>query len=160
MQKMLILPALAAITLGLSQGAMAQDQDGPTGGPPPECRQDQGRCVAPDGPPPQGGRHPDAPRGERMQKREHSRDTARNGADQRPDRGVRHDAQAPRDASGQAPRPGDDARGSPSFRRAENSSFAAPGAGQELRVMDDAVVLVDSRTQRVQDVLGAVPAQR
>lgn len=170
MQKMLILPALAAITLGLSQGALAQNQDGARRDRPPECRQDKGRCVAPNGQPPHPGRHPDAagsgddqhrappqargdaPRGERMQKHGQSRDIARNGAEE----GRDHDTQTRR----HTPRPGDDARGSQPFRRTESSGIAAPGKGQELRVIDDAVVLIDSRTQRVQNVLGAVPVQR
>lgn len=53
-----------------------------------------------------------------------------------------------------APRKGVSARHAGRFDRAQNSRFKAPPRGQEYRVMNDHLVLVDSRTLQVVTVLG------
>lgn len=66
--------------------------------------------------------------------------------------------QAPRAAHREAPRVGQSARGGQPFHRAHNSRFRAPPRGQEYRVVNDHLVLVDSRTLKVVTVLGLLGA--
>lgn len=149
MRRISILTALAVCGLGLSQAATAQTR--PADDPPRQCRQSDGKCERPDGarprgPQPQGGQHdarrapPPGAQGGQQRRAGHAP-----GQEQ-------HGNQARRNA----PRKGDSARQARPFQRADNSRFAAPGKGKDLRVMQGEVVLVDSRTGRVLDILGPV----
>ncbi len=53
-----------------------------------------------------------------------------------------------------APRAGEIARNGQRFERAASSRFKSPGRGQEYRVVDEHLVLVDSNTLRIVSVLG------
>lgn len=53
-----------------------------------------------------------------------------------------------------APRIGDSGRGGQGFQRASNSRFKAPPRGQEYRVVNEHLVLVDSRTLKIVTVVG------
>lgn len=65
---------------------------------------------------------------------------------------------ATRDPQAQAqratPRAGAIARNGQRFERAANSRFKAPGRGQEYRIVDQHLVLVDSNTLKIVSVLG------
>lgn len=52
------------------------------------------------------------------------------------------------------PRPGENGRGGQRFERAGSSRFKAPPRGQEYRVINEHLVLVDSNTLKVVTVLG------
>lgn len=58
------------------------------------------------------------------------------------------------DANRPSPRPGENARSGRPFQRADNSRFNAPPRGQEYRVVNEHLVLVDSDTLKVVTVLG------
>lgn len=53
-----------------------------------------------------------------------------------------------------APRIGDNGRGGQVFHRAHNSRFKVPPRGQEYRVINEHLVLVDSKTLRIITVVG------
>lgn len=53
-----------------------------------------------------------------------------------------------------APRIGENGRGGRQFERASSSRFKAPPRGQEYRVVNDHLVLVDSNTLKIVTVLG------
>ncbi|WP_045390128.1 hypothetical protein [Falsirhodobacter sp. alg1] len=53
-----------------------------------------------------------------------------------------------------APKVGDSGRNGRVYQRAENSRFAAPPKGQQYRVVNDNLVLVDEKTLTVVTVLG------
>lgn len=53
-----------------------------------------------------------------------------------------------------APRAGEHARSGQPFHRAANSRFRAPPRGQEYRVVNEHLVLVDSSTLKIVSVLG------
>lgn len=56
------------------------------------------------------------------------------------------------------PRIGDNGRGGQNFHRAQNSRFKAPPRGQEYRVVNEHLVLVDSKTLRIVTVVGLLSA--
>lgn len=79
----------------------------------------------------------------------------------RPGAAPRHDTRAHGKAvqtRPKAPRIGDTGRGSQAFHRAQASRFKAPPRGQEYRVVNDHLVLVDSRTLRIVSVVGLLSA--
>ncbi|AMY67367.1 hypothetical protein [Frigidibacter mobilis] len=53
-----------------------------------------------------------------------------------------------------APQAGDSGKGGRPYQRARDSRFREPPRGQEYRVVNDHLVLVDSRTSKVVTVLG------
>lgn len=53
-----------------------------------------------------------------------------------------------------APKPGASGRDGHPFQRAANSRFPAPPKGQQYRVVQDNLVLVDSKTMTIVKVLG------
>ena len=55
------------------------------------------------------------------------------------------------------PRPGQVLRNTRGFEQAQRSRFAKPPQGQEYRVYNDHLVLLDQRTKAVTAVLGLVP---
>lgn len=151
MRRISILTALAVFGFGLPQAAIADTRPDD---PPAQCRQSDGKCKLPDGAKPRGprpqGNQPDARRRPPPQ----VQDSHQRRADSAPRR-EQGDEQTRR----QVPGKGDSARQARPFQRAENSRFADPGQGRELRVMQGKVVLVDSKNDRVLDVLGPVPTR-
>ncbi|MAM41109.1 hypothetical protein [uncultured Paracoccus sp.] len=57
-----------------------------------------------------------------------------------------------------APRAGDNGKAGKPFQRSANSRFKAPPKGEEYRVVDDHLVLVDSNTMKIVTVLGLLSA--
>lgn len=66
--------------------------------------------------------------------------------------------QAQRAQHREAPRIGHSARGGQPFQRAPDSRFNAPPRGQEYRVVNDHLVLVDSRTLKIVSIIGLLSA--
>ncbi|MFN3525211.1 MAG: hypothetical protein ACK4YU_03905, partial [Paracoccus sp. (in: a-proteobacteria)] len=71
----------------------------------------------------------------------------------RPDNRTAQQA-APRRDNRPTPKAGASARGGQPFQRAAGSRFSAPPRGQEYRVVNEHLVLVDSRSQNIVTVLG------
>jgi len=57
-------------------------------------------------------------------------------------------------APGKTPHPGESARTGRPFQQAAKSRFPTPPAGQQYRVVQDNLVLVDSKTMTIVKVLG------
>ena len=62
------------------------------------------------------------------------------------------------DARQHTPRPGDNGNKGRPFVRASNSRFPSPPAGQEYRIVNEHLVLVDHETMQIAKVLGVLSA--
>ncbi len=152
MRRPILFAAIAAMTLATASASFAQSRQQPA--PVRECASTPG-SRQPECPPlpagkpgqsgqqgrmPHPGARPDAPRGLHQAQR----------------------AAPPRDqwtaARHQAPRVGTSAKGAQPFLRATDSRFKPPPRGQDYRVVDGHLVLVDSQTLRIVSVVGLLAA--
>ena len=149
MRRPILFAAIAAMTLATASASFAQSRQQPApvrecagtpGSRQPECPPLPAGKPGQQGRMPHSGARPDAPRGQ-------------------------HQAQPaapPRDqwtaARHQAPRVGTSAKGTQPFLRATDSRFKPPPRGQDYRVVDGHLVLVDSQTLRIVSVVGLLAA--
>lgn len=137
MRHLIMFATAAAITLSGVSASHAQPQPRTTD----DCPRGQQTCVKPDQPRAPEGRGKEADRRPAPQ-------TAPSRQDNRPAQA------APRRDNRPAPHAGASARNGQPFQRAPGSRFAAPPRGQEYRVVNEHLVLVDSRSQNIVTVLG------
>lgn len=159
MQRFLKAVVMAATVFGSAELAQAQQKGD---APPPECRQGDRNC-------------PPAPKRDKRHRQQRPQDAsgfddARRGDDRRgeprpgDDRRGPPPEQLPRDARGEplpemrgAPPREDHAGRDPRQQHAQGRRLAPPPKGQEYRVIDDKLVLVDKKSRRILSVIG--PAQ-
>lgn len=132
---LLLTPLAATFAMASLTAAHAQPKDQPP------CPRDQQHCEQPQ------------PRENSEKQDNHTRE--------QPARQTRHEQpqrQQPKVAEneGHAPRAGDSSRSGRPFERAANSRVSAPPRGQEYRVVDDYLVLSDSDSQKIVNVVGPV----
>lgn len=137
MRRLILVATAAAITLAAAPESFAQSRQAPD----PECRTGQHGQQSDCTPDPRDNRkaqpRAEAPRGNQQ---------ARNEPQARP--------AEPAPSRPNTPRVGEPARNGQPFMRAGNSRFKAPPRGQEYRVVNEHLVLVDSQTLRIVTVLG------
>lgn len=138
MRHLIMLAAASAITLMGVSASQAQPQPRTT----TDCPRGQQTCVKPD-----DARAP----GQRAN--EANRRPTPQATPPRPDSRTAQQA-APRRDNRPMPKAGASARGGQPFQRAAGSRISAPPRGQEYRVVNEHLVLVDSRSQNIVTVLG------
>ncbi len=133
MKRTVILATAVATMFGSVSVAQAQSRDNGA------CRPGESRCEQ------QQGKKPVQQQGQRPQ------------AERTPERAPERPAAQKRLEPQQriaSPRAGDNGKNGRPYQRAKNSRFKEPPRGQEYRVVNDHLVLVDSRTSKVVSVLG------
>ncbi|MDP3339230.1 hypothetical protein [Frigidibacter sp.] len=139
MKRFVILATAAATMFGSVSVSHAQSRSNDA------CRPGESRCEQ------QQGKRPVQQQGQQQGQRPQAERASPDRATNRPAAQKAPEHNQKRIAS---PRAGDNGKNGRPYQRAKGSRFKEPPRGQEYRVVNDHLVLVDNRTSKVVSVLG------
>jgi len=141
MKRFVILATAAATMFGSVSVSQAQSRNNDA------CRPGETRCEQ------QQGQKPGQNQGQNQGQQQGQRTQAERTPERAPERPAAQKRPEPQQRIA-SPRAGDNGKNGRPYQRAKNSRFKEPPRGQEYRVVNDHLVLVDSRTSKVVSVLG------